>query len=164
VSCDGRIDQQETVDQRCRGKTSPCRWISNKENASETYLQAYERDQRPQSHLITVSDDWEEVSEPLASSESERENDEWVDRDWLDETDREDVFAIRNIDWTFAADRPERSIAARKREVLDGVYPPRLKNLAPGKENRVVNGDTGRPVRTGKGAVLRPNKGKDPVP
>ena len=131
---------------------------------SETYLQAYERDQRPQSHLITVSDDWEEVSEPLASSESERENDEWVDRDWLDETDREDVFAIRNIDWTFAADRPERSIAARKREVLDGVYPPRLKNLAPGKENRVVNGDTGRPVRTGKGAVLRPNKGKDPVP
>jgi len=43
---------------------------------SEMYLQVYERDQQPQSHLIMVSDDWEEVSQPLASSESKRENDE----------------------------------------------------------------------------------------
>jgi hypothetical protein len=34
--------------------------------------------------------------------------------------------------------------------VIEGVYPPRLKNLFPGKENRPEDPQTERPIRAGK--------------
>jgi len=53
-----------------------------RKNASERTCKHNERDPS----IITVNDWGGEVSEPLASSEIIGKNDEWVDREWLDET------------------------------------------------------------------------------
>jgi hypothetical protein len=56
-------------------------------------------------------------------------------QDWY--SDHEDVFAIHDvISQTYGVEHPEKSIVTRKKMVLDGVYPPRIKDILPGKENR----------------------------
>ena len=75
--------------------------------------------------------------------------------DWLDDTDHENVFAVQDVHWdSYGVDHLEKSIAAKKRTVIKGVYPPRLKGISAVKENRPVNPDTGRPIRFGKEKMI----------
>ena len=131
----------------------------------ETYIRAVERAQAPQSNFVTIEGETDGefgYMESESDDESDGENygneDEGYDR-WEDA--REDVFAIQEAGWrSWFADRPEKKIAAKKRMVIEGVYPPRLKELVGGKENRPADPQTGRPVRTGKaqqsGRVTKP--------
>ena len=128
---------------------------------NETYAQAFEREQAPKTHLITIADnqgyssDSEDDWKPTEQSENS---------DWLDDTDREDVFAVQDVHWdSYGVDRPEKSIAAKKRTVMEGVYPPRLKDISAAKENRPANPETGRPIRVGKEKVIPvQEKSKEP--
>jgi len=117
----------------------------------ETYVQAIEKGMMMQSHLITVAE------EPgYASSASENISEYSEDEDKYG--DFEDVFAVRDLGRSvFEVERPEKQITARKRQVLEGVYPPRLKDL--GKENRpATNPETGRPIRAGKPQTSQPTR------
>jgi len=38
--------------------------------------------------------------------------------------------------------------------VLDGVYPSRIKDILPGKENRPTDSNTGRLIRPGKQQIV----------
>jgi len=129
-------------------------WI--RRNYGETYLQAFERERASQSHLVMIDadTDYERFEEDIEEFDEE---DQYVINQGYDDEDRnEDVFAVRDANWrTYVAERPEKQIAAKKRMVMDGVYPPRLKDLAGGKENRPVNEETGRPVRPGKAQPAR---------
>jgi hypothetical protein len=129
--------------------------------SDETYVQAYEREQRPSSHFIMVAEDSEDDS-GLNSDETNYASN--TQSYFPEDSDAEDVFAIYNVGWkSFAADRPEKKIAARQKMVMDGVYPPRLKDLAKGKENRPADPETGRPVRPGKKQAPKPTPPKEPV-
>jgi hypothetical protein len=105
--------------------------------SGETFIQAYEREARPVSHLITV-----------------RENDVYYESD--NESDSEEaeeyVYAIRGQDAEiFEVERPAKQIATKRKMVMDGVYPPRLKDLKQGKENAPAkNPETGRTIRATK--------------
>src|ERR1700733_2834092 len=134
--------------------------------ANETYLQAYEceqREQRPKTHLITIANESDD------SDLDSDDNDEAFITHYLNATDsedsdQEDVFAIREVGWkSMVADRPEKKIAARQKMVMDGVYPPKLKDLAKGKENRPVDAETGRPIRPGKNQAPKASNSKEPV-
>jgi hypothetical protein len=134
--------------------------------ANETYLQAYEREQReqrPKTHLITIANESDD------SDLDSDDNDEAFITHYLnatdsEESDQEDVFAIREVGWkSMVADRPEKKIAARQKMVMDGVYPPKLKDLAKGKENRPVDAETGRPIRPGKNQAPKASNSKEPV-
>jgi hypothetical protein len=116
----------------------------------ETYVQAIERENRPIASLITIA------NESIVSD---------YDEEWSDEYDEEDlyghnegVFAIRDLtNDSYEVERPEKQITARKKQVLDGVYPPRLKDV--GKENRpAINPETGRAIRPGKPSTSQPAK------
>jgi hypothetical protein len=134
---------------------SPIRRMSN-----ETYVQAYERERPPQSHLIMVASDSD--SDDEYGSNEVIGNDRYYDQEM--ESDVEDVFAVRDVGWeTFVADRPEKKIAARQKMVMDGVYPPRLKDISKGKENRPADPETGRPIRSGKAQGTRPAVIKEPM-
>ncbi|KIM75081.1 hypothetical protein PILCRDRAFT_92282 [Piloderma croceum F 1598] len=61
------------------------------------------------------------------------------------------------------ADRPEKKIAAKQKMVMDGVYPPKLKDLIKGKENCPVDAETGRPIRPGKGQAPKASTPKEPA-
>ena len=108
-----------------------------------------------QSHLITVDTDWENdgfcsEEEELAEEVEVEKELEW-EQDWEEDFGGEDMFAVHDIGWqSFAAERPEKMIAAKKRMVMEGVYPPRLKGLPVGKENHPADPGTGQLVRTGK--------------
>src|ERR1700685_4864245 len=79
----------------------------------ETFVQAFEREQRPQAHLITIPDTVEYY-------ESDKESD--------DEEAEDFVYAIRGSDFdTFGAERPAKQITTKRKMVMDGVYPPRVK-------------------------------------
>ena len=105
----------------------------------ETFLQAYNREVRPISHLIMVQDNDEYYE---SDKESDRENEE------------DFVYAIRGDKVeTFEVERPAKQIATKRRMVIDGVYPPRVKDLKKDKENipqAAKNPDTGRPIRGNK--------------
>src|SRR6202790_4034349 len=130
-----------------------------KRRPDETYIQAYEREQRgqyPQSHFVMIANDSDNEGY-LSDTEEEdfKPNQEDI-QDWY--SDHEDVFAIRDINsQTYGVERPEKSIATRKKMVLDGVYPPRIKDILPGKENRPTDSNTGRPIRPGKQQVAKPS-------
>lgn len=113
-------------------------WIQKR--PGENLLQALRRSDHIQTHYISTF------------SESEYELDKELDEDRLFEdtnNDIEDIFAVQ--DFTFAVDRPEKQIAAKRRQVLDGVYPPRIRDM-PGKENQPPrNEETGRITRGIKG-------------
>jgi hypothetical protein len=134
----------------------------------ETYIQAYEREQKPSSHLIMVADD-SDLDSQLSEDDSDEEGLAYNQELFMD-SGHEDVFAIHDVGWrSHFADRPEKKIAAKQKMVLDGVYPPRMKDLGKGKENRPANPDTGRPIRPGKSQapkppVSKPRKVSDPVP
>jgi len=116
----------------------------------ETYIQAYEREQRPKSHLITIASDSDD-SDLESDDNDEAFVSHYLNATDSEESDQEDVFAIHDIGWkAMVADRPEKKIAARQKMVMDGVYPPKLKDLVKGKENRPVDAETGRPIRPGK--------------
>jgi len=101
----------------------------------ETFVQAIEREQRPQSHYITFQE-----KEDSERSESEGEDDDVV-------------LAISGTDFNvFEVERPAKQIATKRKTVMEGVYPPRLKDLKD-KENQgpAKNPDTGRKIRATKG-------------
>jgi len=102
----------------------------------ETFVQAIEREQRPQSHFITIQSDEELYGE----SESEQ---------YESDNEAEAVYAIRGNDInTYEVERPAKQIATKRKLVMDGVYPPQLKDLKSKKENK--NPETGRTNRSGK--------------
>jgi hypothetical protein len=124
--------------------------------SDETFIQAYEREQRVSSHYISIVNDHDQDS-PLNSDNEVATDYQQYDSDVYYDSDYEDVFAIRDVGWrSYAADRPEKKIAARQKMVMDGVYPPRLKDLSAGKENRPADPETGRPIRPGKGQAPKP--------
>src|SRR3984885_628269 len=123
----------------------------------ETIIQAFEREERPQTHLITIQE---------MSDHSENDN-----------TDEEDdvVLAIREDDVvTFEVERPAKQIAIKRKMVMDGIYPPRLKDLKGEKENHPArNPETGRTTRTTKiqpksvgipREIKKKNKSGEPMP
>ena len=103
----------------------------------ETFVQAFEREQRPQAHLITIPDTVEYY-------ESDKESD--------DEEAEDFVYAIRGSDFdTFGAERPAKQITTKRKMVMDGVYPPRVKDLKSSKENEPAKDpETGRTIRMTK--------------
>src|SRR5882762_9388288 len=101
----------------------------------ETFVQAMEHEQRPQSHYITFQE----------KDDSERSESEGEDNDV--------VLAISGTDFNvFKVERPAKQIATKRKMVMEGVYPPRLKDLKD-KENHgpPKNPDTGRKIRATKG-------------
>ena len=117
---------------------------------NETYVQAIERENRPLSSLITIVDD-------TSGSESDEE---WSEKDDDEYGEMEEVFVVRDLtNQSYEVERPEKQITARKRQVLDGVYPPRLKEG--GKENRPANPETGRAIRPGKSTTAPPARAMD---
>jgi len=125
---------------------------------NETYAQAIERENRPLSSLITIAEELSGSERGEEWSEDEDEDNEW-------NGEMEDVFAVRDVtNQIYEVERPEKQITARRRQVLDGVYPPRLKDM--GKENRpAMNPETGRVLRPGKTSANQPSqaaeKGKE---
>jgi hypothetical protein len=131
---------------------SPIRRING-----ETIIQAFEREGRPQSHLITIQD----LSDGYESDSEDEEEDM--------------VFAIRgnNVE-TYEVERPAKQIATKRKMVMDGVYPPRLKDLKGGRENHPPkNPETGRTTRTMKNPpkpvgipreIKKKSKTGDPIP
>jgi len=141
-------------------------------NRDETFLQAYERLKRPSAHFVSIGNFLDE--ELVEESDDPGYESDLEDEDNWDVM--EDVFAIRDIgNDAYAAERPEKQIAARKKQILEGVYPPRLKDLNQGKENRPpVNPDTGRTIRgtrnqppaaeTTRNVPRRVQKPAEPIP
>src|SRR6266436_3453762 len=131
---------------------SPIRHING-----ETFIQAFEWEGRPQSHLITIQD----LSDGYESDSEDEEEDM--------------VFAIRgdNVE-TYEVERPAKQIATKRKMVMDGVYPPRLKDLGGGRENHPPkNPETGRTTRTTKNQpklvgvpkeIKKKSKSGDPIP
>jgi hypothetical protein len=124
----------------------------------ETFIQALEREERPQSHLITIQD----LSDGYES-------------DSEDEEEEDMVFAIREDDVeVYEVERPAKQIATKRKMVMDGIYPPRLKDLRGGKENHPAkNPETGRTTRMTKNQpkpvgipkeIKRKSKSGDPIP
>jgi hypothetical protein len=96
---------------------------------NETFVEAVEREQRPQSHLVTIISEYN--SDSSSNSDSDDEN---------LKIDYEDVYVIQGDRYqTYAADKTEKRTTAKRKEVLDGVYPPPMKRqsarLRKDKEN-----------------------------
>ena len=73
----------------------------------ETFIQALEREERPQSHLITIQD----LSDGYEGDSEDEEEDM--------------VFAIKGDDVeAFEVERPAKQIATKRKLVMDGIYPP----------------------------------------
>jgi len=110
---------------------------------TETFIEAIERERRPQSHLITVNEENSEISEYEDEQESETHK--------LFDIQYEDVYAIHDDRYqAYAADRGQTSIAAKRKEVLDGVYPPPLKRQSERlkeKENQPAKKLVAKPIR-----------------
>jgi hypothetical protein len=103
--------------------------------SDETFMQAYEREQGPSSHFISIVED-SDIDSPLISEEEPITDYQQDESELFYESDYEDVFAIHDVGWkSYVADRPEKKIAAKQKMVMDGVYPPRLKDLSARKEN-----------------------------
>jgi hypothetical protein len=109
----------------------------------ETFVEAFDRESRPVAHFVTVRD-YESESETGESDdkgpiEAESSYEEW----------RDDVFVIRDIENAgYGVERPEKQITAKRKQVLEGVYPPRLRDLKSNKENREAHvPETGRQAR-----------------
>lgn len=111
---------------------------------TETFVDAIERERRPQSqsHLITID-----------GESSDNNDDTEYESDSLDifNIDYEDVYVIENDKYqTYAADRGEKKITAKRKEVMDGVYPPPLKRQSDRlkeRENRPTPKPVARPIR-----------------
>lgn len=90
---------------------------------------------------------------------SDEEEDEYELRTEQKEEDYssgDDIFAV--CDFTFAVERPEKQITAKRKQVLDGVYPPRLRDVT-GKENKPPRDEeTGRTLRGNRGAAAQQQK------
>jgi hypothetical protein len=100
---------------------------------NETFIEAIDREQRPQSHLVTINNGYH------CDSSTESEDDSESDSEAI-EIEYEDVYVIQGDKYeTYAADKTEKRSTAKRREVLDGVYPPPLKRqsmrLMKDKEN-----------------------------
>jgi hypothetical protein len=76
----------------------------------ETFVQAIEREERPQLHLITISDELLYYNSDAESDNEEEYNDDVV-------------FAIRGSN-VYEVERPAKQIATKRKMVMDGVYPP----------------------------------------
>jgi len=131
---------------------SPIRRING-----ETIIQAFEREERPQAHLITVQD-FSDYSEGDSEDES-----------------NDVVYGIKGDEAeTYEVERPAKQIATKRKMVMDGIYPPRLKDLGGRKENHPAkNPETGRTTRTTKNQpkpvgipkeIKNKGKTRDPVP
>jgi hypothetical protein len=103
---------------------------------NESFIEALEREKQPQSHLVTV--------EELFSSDSssEIESDEDGPRGTFS-IDYEDVYIIQGDKYdAYAAEKTEKRTTAKRKEIMDGVYPPPLKRyserLHKDKENERV--------------------------
>jgi hypothetical protein len=98
-------------------------------------MQAYECEQGPSSHFISIVED-PDIDSPLISEEEPITDCQQDESKLFYESDNEEIFAIHDIGWkSYIADRPENKIAARQKMVMNGVYPPRLKDLSARKEN-----------------------------
>ena len=100
---------------------------------NETFVEAVEREQRPQSHLVTIISEYK--SDSSSDSDSDDEN---------LKIEYEDVYVIQGDRYqTYAADKTEKRTTAKRKEVLDGVYPPPLKRqsarLRKDKENALTS-------------------------
>jgi hypothetical protein len=100
---------------------------------SETFVDAIEREKQPQSHLVTINDGFCDDSSTGSEGDSDSDNENL-------EIKYEDVYVIQGDRYqTYAADKTEKRITAKRKEVLDGVYPPPLKRqsarLKKDKEN-----------------------------
>lgn len=111
----------------------------------ENFVQTYEREKPAVAHFVKIAELSEDSSEYGGESDSTDEDDE----EWRGDI-REAVFAVREQPGsTFSVERPEKQIAAKRKQVLDGVYPPRLKDLrAPRDARPNINTETGRPIRS----------------
>lgn len=88
---------------------------------NETFVEAIEREQRPQSHLVTINNAYYGESSTESDEDSES-NDESI------EIKYDDVYVIQGNKYdAYAADKTEKRSTAKRREVLEGVYPPPLK-------------------------------------
>jgi hypothetical protein len=113
----------------------------------ENFLQAYEREARPVTHFITIHND--------SDTESDSDDEGYDSQSLRNQNFPEDrtVFAVRDIqefnqDEIYAAERPQKQITTFRKQRLEGVFPPRLKDLQSNKENRPsINSETGRPIR-----------------
>jgi hypothetical protein len=93
-----------------------------------------------------------------------------------DEEEEEDmVFAIKGDDVeAYEVERPVKQIATKRKMVMDGIYPPQLKDLRGEKENHPArNPETGRTTRMTKNQpkpveipkeIKRKSKSRDPIP
>jgi hypothetical protein len=65
------------------------------------------------------------------------EDNEASEREESQEKWRDEVFVIQDVRNTgYGVERPEKQITTKRKQVLEGVYPPRLKDLVANKENR----------------------------
>lgn len=117
-------------------------WI--RKIGDEMLLQALSREGKVQAHFVVASENESGRSEAKTKYELKP-------ADLGSDDESGGVFAVR--DFSFATDRPEKQIAAKRKQVLEGVYPPRLRDVV-GKENQpVVNKETGCPVRGVRGGA-----------
>jgi len=90
----------------------------------ETFVQVIEHEQRPQTHFITIQSD----EDLYGRSESEQ---------YKSDNEVEAVYAIRGNDTNmYEVERLAKQIAMKCKMVMDGVYPPQLKDLKIKKENK----------------------------
>lgn len=109
-------------------------------------LQTLAYKNKAQSHFILAEQPDLDKSKPETEYEL-RIIEEYGDRDH-----QEDVFVQ---DYLFVADWPEKQIAAKQKQILEGVYPLRLRDIM-GKENKLsVNEKMGHLVRGTRGASLQ---------
>jgi hypothetical protein len=125
----------------------------------ESFMQALEWEERPQSHLITIQD----LSDEYESDSEDEEEEEDM------------VFAIKGDDVeAYEVEWPAKQIATKWKMVMDGIYPPQLKDLQGGKENHPAKKpETGRTTRMTKNQskpvgipkeIKRKSKSGDPIP
>lgn len=119
---------------------------------NESIIEAYERERGERnparSHLIMIAD-----------SDADQD-DEWENGYATDMGESEDdrgVFAIQDM-WgeSYGVERPERQIAAKRKQVLDGVYVPRLKDISNKPIRAPVSAETGRQLRPTQKVYPRP--------
>jgi hypothetical protein len=113
---------------------------------NENFIQAFEHESRPSTHFIMILSD----TDGDINSDDDSSNDQNGDLslEWLFDFELQDVFAVRDAQGiSHAVQHPEKHIAAKQKQVMEGVYPPQLKDVYPRKENQPVSSETGRPIQ-----------------
>ena len=97
---------------------------------NENFVEAIAREGRPQSHLVTINNEYDIDSGTESDTDSDDEPYEAF------EIRYDDVYAVQGGRYdAYAADKTEKRISAKRKEVLDGVYPPPLKRQS-GRVNK----------------------------